>query len=108
MKVVSTKEGYTLMIDLEGEEVLAYETNCHMNAGEIADNLNITKNAISQILRRSIKKVYNTIRKNDKYITTFDIIRLMVDMFNIKEENEYRAFYKMLPVTVKENLKNGR
>jgi len=78
-----------------------HETGKHLSGTMIAEKLNISRAAVSQILKRSIKKIYLSLKNSNKEYSTIQIISGMAKLFNIKTESEYKKFFRLLPENVK-------
>ena len=98
-KTVSMEDGYSLFIEKNNNEIdcVAYPTGMPMKSTEVAKQLNISEGSISQSLRRSINKIYYDIRKNNRELSSLQIMCIMADLFNIKSQKEYKRFYKLFP-----------
>lgn len=102
-KIVSTIEGYTCFIEKNKKNVecTIYETGIPMQSCDIARVLNISPSAVSQSLKRSIKKIFDYIKKRNKELTTIEIICYMALMFDLKCQNEYIKFFNLFPNDIK-------
>lgn len=105
MEVISTIDGYSLIIDDEDEEIICYETNQHLVGEEIAECIGLSKQSVSKILRTAIKKIYFKMCKENKHLDSFEIISLMSEMFGIKSEFEYYRFFKLFPNEIKDKVR---
>lgn len=103
-KVVSSKEGYSLFFEntKHGINCVAYGTKEHMTGKDIADTLKISRSAVSQSLRRSVKKIFIHLKKRN--ISTIEIMFIMIKIFNIETESQYKKFFKLLPEKVRRNI----
>ena len=98
-KIVSRNE-YSLFIEqIENDEIdcVAYINGMPMKQTEVADQLNLSKSAVSQSLRRSINKIYRKIRNENRRLSSIQIMCTMADIFNIKSQKEYQDFFKLFP-----------
>lgn len=102
-KIVTTKNGYTLMLEKKKDDIecLAYKTGIPMKAADVARHLKISRSAVSQSLKRSIGKIYNRIRKENKVLSSVEIMCIMADFFNVKSQKEYKKFFNLFPPHVK-------
>lgn len=99
-KIVSMEDGYSLFIEKSKNneiDCVAYLTGIPMKSTEVAKQLSISEGSISQSLRRSIYKIYHNIKKNNRELSSLQIMCIMADLFNIKSQKEYKRFYKLFP-----------
>ena len=101
-KVVSDEDGYSLFLENEDGDIkcVAYETGRHMTGQEIADVLGITRSAVSQSLKKSIKFIYYKIKRNTN-LSPVEVICIMAKMFNIKSNSQYKKFFRLFPSNIK-------
>lgn len=102
-KIVSNDNGFSLFFEDEGKDVdcIAYETGKHMTGQDVATYLNISRSAVSQSLKRSIKRIFYTIKRKNHKASTVQIMCIMADMFNVKSEKQYKKFFKLFPSSIK-------
>lgn len=102
-KIVSTEKGKTYYYDISEDNVKCtkFETNKHMSGQEISDSLHISKSAVSQILKRSVKKIYFRLRRENTCCSASQIVGNMACAFNISTDSEYKKFFRLLPDIVK-------
>ncbi len=104
-KIVSTKEGYTFFID-EGDCV-DYETGKHLTGVDVANKLKITPVAVSQTLKRSLRKIYYHVKRTNRYLNPVDIMILLAEICGCETDDEYRSFYKLFPPKIKGEVLNA-
>lgn len=104
MKKIISKEGISFFYEIADDDVkcIAYETNKPMSGSDIANKLNISRSAVSQSLRRSITRIYSILKNRYRISSPIEIMCIMVDMFNIKTETEYKKFFKLFPNDIKD------
>jgi len=75
-----------------------------MTGTEIAEELGIKRQAVSNTLKRSLKKLYYGMKKmnNTKPFETLVHVALGLNV----AENEMRKFYKLFPPDVRREIKN--
>lgn len=98
-QIVSTKEGVSLYLD--EDEVVVYETGKHMTGQDVANQLNISRSAVCQSLKRSIKRVYFGLKRANRDITAIQILCAMAKMFNVRTDKEYKKFFRLFPENIK-------
>lgn len=105
-KTVSLEEGYSLFFEKSKKCVkcVAYGTEEHMSGQDIANNLNISRSAVSQILKKSIEKVFYMFKNRYKDYSTIEIICLMAKIFNVKNDLQYRKFFKFFPEEIRSEV----
>jgi len=103
MRKIVSKDGISFFYEKKDDDIecIAYENNIHMTGQSIGEHLGISKCAISQSLKKSIKRIYYSIKRKHKKITSIEIICTMASMFNIKSDSEYKKFFKMFPKNIK-------
>ena len=100
-KIVSTKEGFSLFFDDECDDCVVYETGKHMSGSEVARKLDISRSAVSQSLKRSIKRIFYSIKRKNQKASTIQIMCSMASMFNVQSEKEYKRFFRLFPDNIK-------
>ena len=70
-----------------------------MNGQEIANELGITRQAVSKLLQKSITKIYNRLDGDPK-----DKLLSMFKAFDITDEKDMKSMYKMLPKTERDKI----
>lgn len=98
-KIVSTREGVSLYLD--GDEIVIYETGRHMTGQDVANQLNISRSAVCQSLKRSIRRIYYGLKRRNHDVSAIQILCAMANMFNVKTEKEYRKFFRLFPENIK-------
>ena len=101
-KVVSTDEGYTLFFEKNGKEIdcIAYETGIHMSGQDIGDIIGISKGAVSQSLKKSIKRLYYYFKNIYRDLSVIEIMSIMANIFNVKTDNQYKKFFRLFPTNI--------
>ena len=102
-KVISSKDGYSLFIEQEKEKEMkctAYITGDHMKGQEIADVIGLSKSAVSQIIKRSMKKIYYSMKYRYD-CNSIEAVCLMANLFNVQTEEQYDKFFKLFPQEIK-------
>ena len=72
---------------------------------EIAKELGITRQAISNILKRSMEKVYKEARKVDTTWGPFETATAMSIMFNV-EDQEINKFFRLFPPKIRKEIED--
>lgn len=78
-----------------------------MNGREIADELGVSRMMVSVILKRAVTKLYRQMQITNKHLNSFEVCALLQEILNIQDESDVKAFYRMLPNDVKEDIKNN-
>lgn len=101
-KIVSTDDGYSLFLEKKNDNIkcVAYETEKHMSGQEIADILEITRSAVSQSLKRSIRRIFLKLKKNNN-ISSIEIACAMAKVFNVKTDSQYVNFFRLFSDDIK-------
>jgi len=101
-RVVSSDDGYSFCLDEEG--YVLYKTGEHMTGQNIAINLNISKAAVSGILKRSIAKLLISLKRKYFDLSTLEIVGGMAYLFNVNTEKQYRDFIKLFSEKIRREL----
>ncbi len=106
MKKIVSKEGVSYFYEMSDDDVecIAYETNKYITGSEVASRLDISRSAVSQSLKRSIKRVYFGVKKRYKLTSDIEVMCIMSTMFNIRTESEYKKFFNFFPSNIKDNV----
>lgn len=70
-----------------------------MNGQQIANELGITRQAVSKLLQKSVTKVYNRLEGEPK-----EKLLNMIKAFDITDEKDIKSLYKLLPKTEREKI----
>lgn len=77
-----------------------------MTGADIGKILGISRAAVSQILKKSISKIYFILKNKNKNISSTEILCGMAKGFNL-QEYQYKKFFKLFPKEAKEEIKNN-
>lgn len=76
-----------------------------MNGSEIASSLGITRQAVSNILKRSMKKFYDQVTVMDEQWGPFDRSCAMMRMLGVdSSEEEIKKFYMLFPPEIRNEI----
>lgn len=79
--------------------------NVPMNSSEIAEELGVTRQDVSQLLKRALIKVYNNVKKLDPALKPFNVCVLMCEILNVDQTpEELKKFFRLLPRPLKETI----
>lgn len=83
------------------------ERRC-MDGNEIAEELGITRQAVSNTLKRAMTKVYNEVRKIYPGWSPFERATIMSQMFQKDKDSpeELRKFFKLFPPKIRKEIEN--
>jgi len=76
-----------------------------MSGSEIARELGISRQAVSQLLKRSISKVYNGILEKGLTDTPTETAMFMMDWFGIEDEEDIQQFYDLFSVEIQDKIR---
>ena len=114
VKVISTKEGYSFFIDEHigpkkrlKKNFAVYLTGKSMTGTEISNDLRITRMAVSQSLKRSLKEIYYKLKKHNRHLDSFEIAVAMSQLLCVSMDcsNEVNKFFNLFPNDIKEEIK---
>lgn len=110
--VISTKEGYSFFIDehigkKKKKNFVVFLTGKSMTGSDISKELRITRMAVSQSLKRSLKKIYYTLKKNNRHLDPFEIAVEMSQILCVSLDcsNEVNKFFNLFPADIKDEIK---
>ncbi len=76
-----------------------------MNGAEIAAELGITRQDVSQLLKRALVKVYDNVKRLEPQSKPFEVCSLMCEILNVDQTpEELRKFFRLLPRHLKETI----
>lgn len=106
VNVISTKEGYSFVLE-KGKKVAVFKTGKSMNGTDVAKELGVTRMAVSQSLKRSLKKIYYMLKKSNRHLDPFEIAVIMSQLLcvSLDCENEVNKFFNLFPVDIKREIK---
>jgi predicted transcriptional regulator len=80
-----------------------------MTYEEIGKEIGITKQAVSQIIKKGINKTYNNILHNitETKNDYFEALMIMVSFFNIDNNDDFNQMYKLIDKNIKENIETS-
>ena len=80
-----------------------------MNGSEIAEELGITRQDVSQLLKRALIKVYDNVRRLEPSLKPFETCVLMLEILNVDQTTEeLKKFFRLLPHDLKETILSDR
>ncbi|KFZ26322.1 MAG: hypothetical protein KQ78_01495 [Candidatus Izimaplasma bacterium HR2] len=85
---------------VENIEYIQAKTSSH-----IARELNISRQAVSQTLKRTIIKVYKGLQENKITTNPTETIMFMRDWFGIEDDDDIQQFYDLFPQDIRDDIK---
>jgi len=76
------------------------------DGAEIARELGISRQAVSNTLKRAMKKVYISTQELNTGIRPFEAAVLMMKMFEVTDSNEVNKFFHLFPPNVRDEIRN--
>jgi len=78
-----------------------------MDGQEIATELGITRQAVSNLLKRGMEKFYREVQKMDREWGPFDVSCAMMKMLNVGHNyEEIKKFYKLFPPKIRKEIED--
>ncbi len=77
-----------------------------MTYEEIGKEMNISKQAVNQLLNKAIDKTFKVISNNTD--SPFDAIKTMTMIFNINNNKDFQQMYKILNKKYKQEIENDK
>ena len=86
-----------------------YFENTPMSGEEIAQVLGISRMAVSNSLKRSLKKIFFFLKKTNKNLDSFEIAVTMSELLNVSVDNssEMSKFFNLFPPAIKREIKEN-
>ena len=91
--------------DCERQEMVFEEEVLAKTGAEIAKELGISRQAVSQTLKRAMAKVYVETKKVEKGWGPFEVAAAMSIMFNV-DEVEMSKFFKLFPPKIRKEIED--
>ena len=84
-----------------------YEEPKPLSGAEVADVLGISRMAVSQTLKRGLKKIYYFLKKRNRHLDPFEIAVLMAEILCVAKDSdsEMNKFFNLFPSDIKEEIK---
>ncbi len=101
-KVVSTEEGYTFLIN--DDEFVCYETGKQLTGEDVAKELKISRSAVSQNLKKTLKCIFYTLKRTNKDLTTLQVLTFLAEWCGIKAEKHYKQFFRLFPKNIRKDI----
>lgn len=77
------------------------------SCAEIAEELGSTRQNTAQILKKSLKKVYNKmLHEHGITSSPTETLEEMITFFQIQDEEDIQEFFKLLPNDIKEEIES--
>jgi predicted DNA-binding protein YlxM (UPF0122 family) len=76
-----------------------------MSATEISKIYGCSRQYISSILKRAMKKVYRKLEKMHPNLNPFERTLLLMEMFNVSEKEDVKEFYQLFPPDICNEIK---
>lgn len=80
-----------------------------MSGQEIANELGISRQAVSQCLKRALKKMYNALKEDCPDLTPSEVVFTIMcglDLYNA-DEQEIVEFFRLFPKDIKQEIMNS-
>jgi hypothetical protein len=77
-----------------------------MDGSEIAQHFGVTRQNVSQTLKRAMAKFYKEVGLLHPEMKPFQRALLMMDMFDIGEKEDVNKFFHLFPPKIKNEIKN--
>jgi len=78
-----------------------------MTGEEIAQELGISRMAVSQSLKRALKKIYLLLKKNNRHYDSFEVAVTISQILcvSIDSDSEMKKFFNLFPDNIKKEIK---
>lgn len=73
---------------------------------EIARELDISRQAVSQSLKRAISKVYKGLMENKVTETPTETVMFMRDWFGVEDEEDIKQFFDLFTSDIQDEIRN--
>lgn len=81
-----------------------YEKDIHMTQREIAKNTGYAEPIICRLMKSSLRKFFNTIRRNNRHLNPIEVTALVAEMLNVKTDVQYKRYFRALPNEIKKEV----
>ena len=78
-----------------------------LTGAEIATSLNISRQAVSQTLKRGLKKIFDELKKENKDSDAFEIAIGIAHGLDIMDEREYEKFFRLFPPATRKEIEEA-
>lgn len=75
-----------------------------MSGSEVARELGISRQAVSQTLRRTMGKLYKLVLERGYEDTPTGAVMFLQNMLNVSEEDDVRDFYDLFPPRIQKQI----
>lgn len=106
-KTVPIGDTYFLYLEKDSKDKIhctMYEKNCHMTQREIAKASGIAEPVVCLVMKRSLKKFYNTIKRNNRNLNPIEVTALVGEMLNVKTDEQFKRYFRALPEDIKKEV----
>lgn len=76
-----------------------------MTGSEIAREMDISRQAVSQSLKRAVMKVYTNLQEEGITDGPIETIMVMRQWFDIEDDDDLKEFYDIFPKKVREEIR---
>ena len=76
------------------------------DGAEIARDMGISRQAVSNTLKRAMKKVYISTQELNPGIRPFETAVMMMKMFEVIDSNEVNKFFHLFPPNIRDEIRN--
>jgi hypothetical protein len=74
-----------------------------MTGREIAKELGVTPQYVSNTLKSGLRKFYNAVKSEDSSLSPFKIAIILMEMLNV-EDTDVKQFFRMLPPDIRKEV----
>jgi len=104
-KIVSTlavpmKNSQVLFLEKDSKDEVyctIYEEDCHMTQREIAKAIGYTEPAVTQIIKKSLAKIFRSVRNKNKSLNPIELTALIGQILNVKTDVQFQRYLRSLP-----------
>jgi DNA-binding transcriptional regulator GbsR (MarR family) len=77
-----------------------------MTGSEIAGVLQVSRMAVSQTLKRALRKIYTMLKKRNKHLDSFEVAVMMSEILcvSLDDECEVNKFFNLFPANIKKEI----
>lgn len=76
------------------------------SGSQIASELGISRQAVSQVLKRAISKVYYRLQEEGITESPTKTIMLMRNLFGVESEEDIKSFLSIIPPSIRKEIKD--
>jgi predicted transcriptional regulator len=91
----------------ETQKMTMSEIMEQMTGAEIATSLKISRQAVSQTLKRGLKKIFDELKKQNKDADAFEVAIGIAHGLDVMDEREYEKLFRLFPPATRKEIEEA-